>query len=305
MKINRIENIKPAPDDIVTIKQCGKIIELRYMTAKSRDCPIIKLNADYYVNKSTGEVCGISHKHSRISDKASVSQSLARLRDLINCNLTNPHNALWVTLTYAENMTDTKLLYEDYRKFWQRLCYYLKKHGHPKAEYIIAAEPQARGAWHLHCIFLWNKKAPFIPNEDMARMWLHGFTKTQSLYGIDNVGLYLTAYLGDMELSEAFSAGVTTGRSISEIETKDGQGNIQKKAVIKGARLALYPTAFNIYRASRGIKRPRKFTTTEKNARKIIGNAPQVYEKTIAITDDADEVKNIINYRQYNLAKKE
>ena len=36
-----------------------------------------------------------------------------------------------------------------------------------------------------------------------------------------------------------------------------------------------------------------------------IGGAPLTYEKTIAITDEAGEVKNIINYRQYNIASKE
>lgn len=267
-------------------------------------CPIEKLNNDCYVDKRTGEIKNFQHKESRISNKASVSQSLARLRDLINCNLTK--NSLWVTLTYAENMTDTVRLYEDYRRFWQRFCYYLKKQGYPKAEYIIAAEPQARGAWHLHCLFITHdlKKFPFISNYDIARIWKQGFTKTQSLKGIDNVGLYLTAYLGDMELTEALSAGITKGRDIREIETTDDQGKKQKKAVIKGARLSLYPAGFNIYRCSRGVKRPIIFKTTEKKAQEIIGNAPQTYEKTISITNEAGEVKNIINYRQYNKAKK-
>ena len=100
----------------------------------------------------------------------------------INANLTEPEKALWVTLTYAENMRDAKQLYEDFRRFWQRFRYYLDKHKHPTAEYITAAEPQARGAWHLHCLFLFfPEKAPFIPNSDMAQIWRHGFTKTKSL----------------------------------------------------------------------------------------------------------------------------
>ena len=275
---------------------------MRYMPV---GCPIEKLNNECYVDKRTGEIKEIQHNESRISDKASVAQSLARLRDLINCNLTNPNNALWVTLTYAENMTDTVRLYEDYRRFWQRFCYYLKKQGHPKAEYIIAAEPQARGAWHLHCLFLFPTKAPFIPNDDMARIWRNGYTKTKSLKGIDNVGLYLTCYLGDMELTEALSAGITKGRDIREVEITNEQGKKQKKAILKGTRLSLYAAGFNIYRTSRTIKRPIIFKTTEGKAQEIIGNAPQIYEKTISITDEAGEVKNIINYRQYNKAKKE
>jgi hypothetical protein len=276
------------------------------MRYKPVGCPIEKLSADAYVDKRTGEIKNFQHKESRINDKASVAQSLARLRELINCNLTNPNNALWVTLTYAENITtdNTVRLYEDYRRFWQRFCYYLNKQGHPKAEYLIAAEPTAKSVWHLHCLFCFPTKAPFIPNEDMARIWKQGFTKTQSLKGIDNVGLYLTAYLGDMELPEALNAGITKGKNICEVETTDKQGKKQKKAIIKGARLAMYPANFKMYRTSRKIKRPIIFTTTEEKAQEIIGNAPQIYEKTISITDEVGEVKNIINYRQYNKAKK-
>lgn len=305
MNINRIEDIRPTPDTFVTVKQCGNIIEVRYMRSTPVGCPIEKLNNECYVDKRTGEIKNFQHKESRINDKASVAQSLTGLRDLINCNLTNPNNALWITLTYAENMTNTVQLYEDYRRFWQRFCYYLKKQGYPKAEYIISAEPQARGAWHLHCLFIWDKKAPFIPNNDIAQIWGKGFTKTQSLKEIDNVGLYLTCYLGDMELTEALSAGITKGKDIHEVEITDEQGKRQTKAVIKGARLAMYPANFKMYRTSRNIKRPIVFKTTEEKAQEIVGNAPQTYEKTISITDEMGEVKNIINYRQYNKAKKE
>ena len=265
--------------------------------------PIRKLDKDHGVDLRTGEVIEYKHNASRATDKASVAQSLRKLRDLINANLADPDTALWVTLTYAENMKDPVQLYEDYRRFWQRFRYYLHKHNHPGAEYIIAAEPQARGAWHLHGLFLFPGKAPFIPNTDMAKLWGHGFTKTKSLKGIDNPGLYLTAYLGDMELSEAFSTGKTHGR-IMEVDSSDEHGNCRRKAVIKGARLYLYPPGFNLFRCSRGVKRPQVYQTTEAAAMEIVGAAPLTYEKTISITDGAGEVRNIINYRQYNKARR-
>ena len=301
--IRQIPDVRPEiPETPVTLKISGNILEVKYMRSVP-GTPIRKLDKDHGVDLRTGEVIDYKHNANRASDKASVAQSLRKLRDIINANLENPNSALWVTLTYAENMKDATQLYEDYRRFWQRFCYYLHKHNHPKAEYITAAEPQARGAWHLHGLFLFPVKAPFIPNADIAKLWGHGFTKTKNLKGIDNPGLYLTAYLGDMELTEAIRTGITNGR-IVEVNSTDEHGNRKRKAVIKGARLHLYPPGFNMYRCSRGVKRPEVYQTTEAKAMELVGTSPLTYEKTISITDEAGEVRNVINYRQYCKARK-
>lgn len=299
MIVKRIENERPRASSTVTVKRCGNVTEVRYTVHGLPEIVIEKINADLYVDKRTGEVKEFQHLASRADDKSSVLQSLRNLRDLINANLTAPETALWVTLTYRENMRDAKRLYEDYHAFWKRFCRYLKKSGYPPAEYIIAAEPQGRGAWHLHCLFLFPEKAPYIPNSDMCKMWGHGFTKTKGLDGIDNPGLYLTAYLGDMEIVEAIASGAERGRLV-EVEASDENGGKQKKAVVKGARLRLYPPCFNLYRCSRGVKRPEVQQMTEQEAQAEINGATMTYEKTIAVIGSDGETKNIINYRQYN-----
>ena len=297
MKINRKnEHERPLDNsELVTLTVAGNIFEVRYMQERGRPPPIKKLDADTGLDLRTGEVITFQHNESRAQDKASVAQSLKRLRDIINANTESPDAALWVTLTYAENMTDANRLYEDFRRFWQRFSYYLNKRGLPRAEYITAAEPQGRGAWHLHALFLFPIKTPFIPNADIARIWGHGFTKTKRLRGVDNIGLYLTAYLGDMELTEAISAGALHGGRLAEAKNT-------RKAVVKGARLHLYPAGFNIYRHSRGVKMPTVYQITERKAQEIISGAPLVYEKTIELTNDSGTVKNVINYRHYNRA---
>lgn len=292
MNINRIPDIRPeTPDAPVTVKRCGNVVEVRYIVGSSPVITIEKLSADLYADKRTGEVKEFQHHDNRAVDKASVSQSLRKLRDLINANLKSPETALWVTLTYRENMTDPARLYEDYRRFWQRFKYYLDKQGHPPAEYIIAAEPQGRGAWHLHCLFLFPGKAPFIPNADMARIWGHGFTKTQSLEKIGNPGLYLTAYLGNMELEESVNSGTFQATRLAESKSK-------KKAIVKHARLSLYPPGINLYRFSRGVKRPEVWQTTEREAQAEVSGIPLTYEKTISITDEGRTIQ-IINFRTY------
>ena len=141
MKINRISDIHPGtPDTPVTIKRCGNITEIRYSVHGPPTIVIEKLTADLYTDKRTGEVKEFQHHTNRAEDKASVAQSLRKLRDLINSNISDPKAVLWVTLTYKTNMTDPVRLYEDYRRFWQRFKYYLSRQGHPPAEYIIAAE---------------------------------------------------------------------------------------------------------------------------------------------------------------------
>lgn len=302
MHVKRISNERPALPAPVTVKVCGNVIEVRHSFGGTPAINIEKLNADEYIDLRTGEVKEFQHAASRAEDKASVAQSLRNLRDIINSSLNAPETALWVTLTYRENMRDPQRLYEDFHAFIKRFRRSLHKRGHSPVEYIAAAEPQGRGAWHLHCLFLFPEKAPFIPNAHMAKLWGHGFTKTNSLKGVDNPGLYLTAYLGDMELTEAAMSGTTRGR-LGEVEAEDEQGRKVKKAVIKGARLHLYPPGFNLYRCSRGVKRPQVIQMTEWEAQRIIGTAPLTYEKTIAVTDSEGQTLNVINYRQYNRAK--
>lgn len=297
MIVKKIPDERPKTADTpVAVKIAGNTAEVRYCQFPG-GVPVQKIDKDHGVDLRTGELIEYKHTASRAESTANVARSLRDLRDIINANLENPGNALWVTLTYRENMKDPARLYEDFRRFWQRFKYYLEKRDHPPVEYITAAEPQARGAWHLHLLAIFSSKAPYIPNSDMARIWGQGFTKTKSLKGVDDPGLYLTAYLGNMELTDAISSGsFQAGRLV---ESKD-----KSKAVIKGARLKLYPPGFNLYRCSRGVKRPEVYTTTEGEAREIIGTAPLTYEKTVAVVDGQGQTVNIINYRQYNRARR-
>ena len=305
VKIERLqENLEPAENCNVRVKKMGNITEVRYMSRNS-ECSIKKINRESYVNLSTGELKEFVHTESRAENLTSVSQSLAKLRDLLNTNITDPSHCLWVTLTYKENMQDNKRLYQDFRKFHMRMLHYLKKNGSPTYEYIVAMEPQARGAWHAHMIMIFPDKAPYIPNDTLATVWGHGFTKTKLLKDVDNVGLYLTAYLTDMELSDAIlSAHGKIKGNLKAVSVVDEQGKKQTKAILKGTRMTLYPAGFRLCRTSRKIKRPQVVECTEAEAMKEVGDAPLTFERTIKVTDDSGQGFNIINYRQYNKARK-
>lgn len=159
---------------------------------------------------------------SRFQNPRYVAKTCENFKWLVRAN--EDRVRLFVTLTYARNMRDTKTLYQDYRKFWQAL-----KRAYPSIDgYLVAFEPQKRGAWHAHMLLLSPSPLLYISNRHMHALWGHGFTKTQRPRGIKDVASYLTSYLTNMKHGK---------------ETK------------KGARLSMYPSRFRFLRSSKTVRR--------------------------------------------------
>jgi len=189
---------------------------------------------------------------------------------IVNANFSGKSNELFITLTYAENMQDIKQVCRDYEVFYKKLKRKYKDYGF---EYVSVPEPQSRGAWHLHVLLkAMNKEYLYIPNDEIETLWSHGFTKTERLNQVDNVGAYVSAYLTDLY-------------------------NENTGAKAKGARLYLYPAGMNLYRCSRGIKRAE---IVEGNLH--IDDKYKVYEKQFEITQN-DEVVNVVTIKQYNMKR--
>ena len=294
------ENIRPHSESMVELKTTGNISQVKYMT----NTPIMtirKLDKDNYMELKTGKIKQFKHTENRIESKTNLKQTFSRLRDIINTNVTEPDNCKFITLTYKENMTNPNQLYNDFRKFNMRLQYYLKANDMPKYEYIVAIEPQHRGAWHAHFLAIFESKAPFIPNDTIAEIWGYGFTKTKALKNVDNIGAYLSAYLSDMEISDMDFNQIKSNlkNGIKEIKS-DGE----TKAIIKGARFQMYPTGIRVYRTSRGIKQPTIEKLTNQEAMEKVSNSVLTYEKTIQVIGEDENVINTINYRHFNGLRK-
>lgn len=88
-----------------------------------------------------------------------------------------------------------------------------------------------------------------------------------------------------MELTEAISAGTFQANRLAMSKDKS-------KAIVKGARLNLYPPGFNLYRFSRGVKRPEIRQTTEQEAQAEISGMSLTYEKTISIANEGDDLQH-------------
>lgn len=289
VKVYRIAGSK-----MVDLKTMGWNYQITFIEHRNTKQNILRIDKDHYKNLNTGEIKEVKHKESRADSKNTVKQSLKKIRELINTNIVEVEKALWVTLTYKENMTDPKRLYKDFDKFMKRLRYNFQDYN---IEYINVCEPQSRGAWHCHVILIFDKQAPYIANEKMSEIWGHGFTKTNMIYNINNIGAYLTSYLSDMELEE-----VEENKIEYEINNvKEVLIDNQKKKVVKNSRLSLYPPGFRFYRKSKGIKNPIVERMSYASAKRKIGLPYPTFFGGVKIIDKENGFSNIIYREYYNL----
>jgi hypothetical protein len=266
----------------------GNVVEVTWIDCKNTTCHAIKLDGAHWVDPDTGEI----HEYEKSSDKRTdntqeLLKTFATIRALVNTNCKDPKRIRWITLTYAENMTDTQRLYDDFRKFWQRF-----KRRWGKADYIAVVEPQGRGAWPVHVIAIWSEKAPYVPNAELRECWGHGFVKVNAVTdSCDNLGAYLSAYLANVPDEKG-----------EEVAQSDGT----TKRIKKRGRLGMYPAHMQIYRTSNGIERPEVFwadtkENTERYARMVDGRTP-VYEREVTFRDDEGKEHRVLK-QQYNLMR--
>ncbi len=251
-KINVPENIDL--HSIATLKSMGNIKEVSLSNRTSSSATIVPLSKEEFVVVSTGEVKQVQHHAlDRTENLRNLEKTMHNLSDLINANIsnTNAHCCRFITFTYKENMKNPEQLYTDFKNFNKRFKRFMKKQAF-HYEYILTVEAQARGAYHLHAIFIFDKKAPYIDNTVLAEMWGLGFVSVKAIdKNIDNIGKYLTAYLTDLPINNDTITTDLVGGDIKEVNT-----NGENKKIIKGARLKMLPVGIRIYRYSKGIKKP-------------------------------------------------
>ena len=242
-KLQAIPKINIDPGAIVNFTRLGSRHGEVIWMAKEPTPGIIKINKDEYIVIKTGEKKRFKQNEGKVVDY--LRKVFRNLEHLIKTNFDteeNAHNALFITLTYAENMMDSDRLYKDYDIFLKKLKYAYKD---IKFDYIAVAEPQERGAWHMHVLLKSDKPVLFIDNKKLSDIWGHGFTETERIKGKDP-GKYFAAY---------FTALESEGKEDpNAVYVKAANGKKYKK----GARLHFYPKGMKFYRCSRGISRPEK-----------------------------------------------
>ena len=298
MKVNKLENFEVWDSDTVRVKFMGNVTEVFYSSTISKGSTTRKLDADTYLDTRTGEVKEFVHIENRSQDLKSVARTMAQGRDVINANVTDINNCRWLTLTYAENMTDGKKLRKDFEHFNERLRDIF---GH--YEYITAAEPQGRGAWHLHVLLIFDCVAPFMKNDVVSNCWKKGFVTVKKLKNVDNVGAYLSAYLGDIELEDyqkLYPNGDGRAYQVHTVDIEDDDGKIVTKHYLKGSRLFMYPPGFHIFRWSKGIKKPTIERMHYSEAKELVSDSALTYRKCVNISDSDTDFSSNLVYEHYN-----
>jgi len=287
--------------DLVTVTEMGHIVEVQYMQKRNSKATIKKLDKNKYIDLKTGEIKDFQKVDNRSQLKKSLYDTFKRLRYLINNNFSGCGNELHVVLTYREHMTDTERLYDDFRKFMQRLRYHYRNVS--SIEYISVVEPMQDGRWHCHVLMRFDDlESIYIPNKfdecnnpidaPLYELWRNGWVVIKSLRNIDNIGAYLSAYLTDVELTDDNTDTLKPGMKVKIVDDKK---------FIKGGRLHFYPPGMNIYRKSDGIKPPERRKMKFRDIKNIVKDSAPHYTKTYNVK--TDEFENVITYYQYNLKR--
>ena len=283
----------------VKVTKMKHIVEVQYMEKRNTKANIKKLNAEKYIDLSTGEVKEFERTENRSQGMNSLRKTFNRLRELINTNFEGSKNELFITLTYRGDLqtNDTKKVYEDFKNFMKRLKYKFKNDS--TIDYINVLEPHASGNFHMHVLMRFNElDKVYIPNEELARVWGNGYVKVQSLQGVDNIGAYVSAYLADIEIEGETAKNLEGHKDLVEKEV-----NGSTKKFLKGGRLHFYPTGVNIYRKSKGIEEPEKALMSYEKAQKKLGGATPNFKYGIELNDTEKDFRNTIIKEQYNLKR--
>lgn len=160
------------------------------------DRPVI---VDHLGLRPSGRSKSATEEQKLINRYKTMVKARGVLRRVINANAYqwydergSPYKPVFLTLTFAENMQDLRLANYEFKKFNKRLNYYLggKK---AKLKYVAVPEFQDRGAVHYHVVYF---NLPYIEANKIAAIWEKGFIKINAIDEVDNVGAYISKYMG-------------------------------------------------------------------------------------------------------------
>jgi hypothetical protein len=135
--------------------------------------------------------------------KISMQRSRSTLRRLVNANAWKwlkssgkPYLPVFVTLTFKEDVRDTKISNKIFSKFIKRFNYYItdgNKKGFLKYVVVIEFQDFSRdGVVHYHIVFFNMKK---VWKDTIFEIWEQGIVDIKKIGNVDNIGAYISKYM--------------------------------------------------------------------------------------------------------------
>lgn len=205
------------------------------------------------------------------SRERSLRRAKKNLKRLINANVGQygkEFTAKFLTLTFRDDVKDLDKANYEFEKFIKRLNYHCFGTKKANLKYTCVVEFHRSGVIHYHVI-IYNM--PYVKANDIANIWGNGFIKINKIDDVDNVGAYVSEYLGQAE---------------------KGQGHGIEDDRLQGKKS---------YFSSRGLFKPIEITD-EKMVEQVVSALPKEYI-TYSATFENECLGNI-TYKQYNLKKK-
>lgn len=158
---------------------------VKYDFQKRKDSQEDENPSDEFKNKSTREV------EKRVFSGRRARQNIRRLALV---NFSNTEKSKFITLTFADtnkfDITNVEDTNKEFKKFIQRMR---RRYGNFKYLAVIEYQDKnGRGAVHYHML----SDLPYIPNDELNKIWRNGFVKINQIKHIDNIGAYIVKYMG-------------------------------------------------------------------------------------------------------------
>lgn len=142
----------------------------------------------------TSSAGNLSHEEQADKDKDNRARSVRRAKAGLRRNSKNFfHNnngqVRFLTLTFADNVTDRDKALQYFKRFKRRLDRYFPE-LYNEFQYIAVMERQERGAWHFHLLV-----NIYLPAEVWSKLWGVGFIKVNKCRSLKHSVCYMAKYM--------------------------------------------------------------------------------------------------------------
>ena len=206
-----------------------------------------------------------------------ANRAREKVRRIINAN---PQLKKFLTLTFAENVTDIDFAHTALDRFIKRL-----NRKYRGFQYVCVPEFQKRGAVHFHLLC----NLPYVDVNELAKLWGHGFIKLNRIDNVDNVGAYVTKYMTKENMDERLigrrSYSMSRGLNAPQVYTDEKQIEAELESLenVQRVQTSTYESEYyGIVRYTQIICRREQESAQEQPSRSkhgVQGRAPVIVER--------------------------